>query len=373
VARRISRGGALLESVAGALLRPWLRRSPMTAQQIMASRPERVLLVRAHDQIGDLICASPAFSAIRSLYPDSRITLVCMPRQEPVVRNHPHLDEVICFERRRFNASPRYALRFLRQIRGLKADGAFVVNSVSFSSSSALVAGLSGAGWIVGGDAGELGWNFPHWLYSLALPFEPDPQEPAIEHALRQLRRRGFELPSIAPVVGTTDADDRAAAAFLETVGEGPCIGIHPGAGKERNRWPAERFARVIQELEAGGQNVWLVQGPADAAAVAEVCGHLGGERPCLKNVDLCVVGAALRQSGAVLVNDTGVMHLAGAVGGRGVALFATTPASVWAPRGDDFTAIQSASGAMDGIGVAEVLAALSKQMGRERVTHPRP
>ena len=333
----------------------------MTAAQIAASDPERVLLVRAHDQIGDMISTTPAFSAVRSLFPRARITLVCMPRQEPVVRHHPALDAVLVYDRRRTNGSPREAWSFLRALRGLRPDGAFVLNTVSFSSSSALVAALSGARWIAGGDAGDKGWRFPEWIYSLQLPHDAREIEPAAEHALRGLRAGGFDLPSFPPVVGTSTTDDAAAEAFLARLRPGLVVGVHPGAGKARNVWPAENFARVIEALEAAGKRVWFVQGPADQEAVDAVCAHLGSDRPRLSGADLCVVGAALRASDFVLVNDSGVMHLAGGVGARGLALFATTPSKVWAPQSEGFHAIQSRTGQMDGITPEEVLRVLER------------
>jgi ADP-heptose:LPS heptosyltransferase len=360
VAKVIRARQRIAESILGFLLRPWLGRPRMTVDEVLASAPKRILLVRAHDQIGDMIVGTPAFSAVRSLFPDAEITLVCMPRQEPVVRHHPALDRVLTFDRRRTNRSPREAWRFLRELRGLEPDGAFVLNTVSFSTSSALVAALSGARWIVGGDSGDLGWKFVDWIYSIPLPQASGEFEPAPEHALRQLRRGGFDLPSFPVVVGTSDGDDAEAARFIGDLGGGPVVAMHPGAGKARNVWPARNFARVVEALEARGNRVWIVEGPADREAVEGVFAHLGSERPRLSGVDLCVVAAALRASDAVLVNDTSVMHLAGGVGARGVAMFATTPSEVWAPRTEGFIAIQSKTGQMDGITPDEVLEALA-------------
>jgi ADP-heptose:LPS heptosyltransferase len=360
MAKVIKPGQRLAESALGVLLRPWLGRAPMALPEILASHPERILLVRAHDMIGDMIVGTPAFSAIKALYPCARLTLVCQPRQEPVVRHHPALDSVLTFDRRAINGSPKEAWRFLRKLRAVRADGAFVLNTVSFSSSSALVAALSGARWIVGGDSGDLGWRFVDWIYSLSLPREPGEIEPAPEQALRQLRKGGFDVPSFPVVVGTSDGDDAIAAEFLAPLKPGPIVAIHPGAGKARNVWPAENFARVISALEAQGKKVWIVEGPADGPAVERVFELLGSERPRLANVDLCVVGAALRASDLVLVNDTSVMHLAGAVGARGVAMFGTTPSEIWAPRTERFVAIQSKTGQMDGITPEEVLDALA-------------
>lgn len=374
MARVRSGGGRLLDWTAGALLRPWLARPSVTPAEIRQSRPQRLLVVRCHDQLGDTICALPVVQGLRDLYPDTHLTVACLAAQEPLFRHHPAVDAVLPLDHGRLNRSLRWAIGFGRRLRAVRADGAFVLNSVSFSTTSALVAGCSGARWIAGSDAGSLGWTFPAWLYSVQLPFAPVPAEPAVEHALRPLRAAGFPLRTTLPAVGTGAADDRAARAFLAPLGDGPRIAIHAGAGKPENRWPVAHFVALIGELERWGAKVWLVDGPADHATTREVLAQLGRSRPRLVDTDLCVVAAALRQSAAVVGNDTGILHLAGAVGARSVALFGPTDARVWAPAGGRIRALQSADGRMESITVASVLNAVGlEQEGGDATRAPAP
>ena len=100
----------------------------------------------------------------------------------------------------------------------------------------------------------------------------------------------------------------------------------------------------------------WIVEGPADATRVEELFAALGGRLPVLARADLLVVAAALGQSSAVVVHDTGTMHLAGAVGARGVALFGPTSPEVWAPRASSLRVVQAADGKTGSISVREVL-----------------
>ena len=79
-----------------------------------------------------------------------------------------------------------------------------------------------------------------------------------------------------------------------------------------------------------------------------------------MRNEDLLVVSAAMRASDAVVVHDTGTMHLAGAVGARGVALFGPTSPEIWAPAHSELLALRAADGKMASITVDDVLEALA-------------
>ncbi len=56
----------------------------------------KILLLRA-DRIGDMLCTTPAFRAMRETYPDARIDLVASPGNKAVVRDNPHIDNVYTF------------------------------------------------------------------------------------------------------------------------------------------------------------------------------------------------------------------------------------------------------------------------------------
>jgi heptosyltransferase-2 len=157
------------------------------------------------------------------------------------------------------------------------------------------------------------------------------------------------------------DASMQRARAFLDALGEGPRVAIHPGAGKTANRWPLDSFAELIRELRERGAVPWIVEGPQDATRVEELFARLGGRMPCLRREDLLVVAAALKQSDAVVVHDTGTMHLAGVVQASGVALFGPTSPEVWAPRHGRLEVLRANDQKMASIAVGEVLAALDR------------
>jgi ADP-heptose:LPS heptosyltransferase len=109
-------------------------------------------------------------------------------------------------------------------------------------------------------------------------------------------------------------------------------IAIHPGAGARWKRWPGGRFAGLMQELIRRGHQVVLIEGPADDEAVAEVQQQIAAEIPVLRQQPLRLLAASLAQCTLFAGNDSGVTHLAAAVGTPTLALFGPTDPLSWTP-----------------------------------------
>jgi ADP-heptose:LPS heptosyltransferase len=340
-------------------LRPFLSRSPRDLRQIQATKPRRILVVRQHNQMGDMLCATPALDAVKATFPGARTLVVTAPVNDGVVRGHPSVDGILLFDKRTLRSSPRAAWRFLRTLRAFRAEVAIVLNSVSFSSTSAWIARLSGAAACIGGSSLPFGWSFSRWLYDLEIPTTKELGGHAIDHGLRGLRAVGFRIPGREPRLHPSIAARFAARRFLDSVGEGRRVALHPGAGKEANRWPSARFAAVARELGERGFAVYLVEGPADGPAVAEVQARLDRPLAVLRDVDVATVAAALAASDLALVNDTGLMHVAGAVGVPTLALFGPTPPEEWAPPSPALKALRAADGRMESLDTGSVLVEL--------------
>ncbi len=111
---------------------------------------------------------------------------------------------------------------------------------------------------------------------------------------------------------------------------------LHPGAAAPARRWPPQRWAALAAALRRAGRRVSLtgsVSERALCARVAEEAHALGGEPEDLSGA-LDVAGLATRVAGARLLvsGDTGVAHVATAVGTPSVLLFGPTPPALWGP-----------------------------------------
>jgi heptosyltransferase III len=107
--------------------------------------------------------------------------------------------------------------------------------------------------------------------------------------------------------------------------GPPPWLVVHPGAGSAAKRWPAEAFARAIVTLAAHRRlNVLVHQGPADAEAAAALRRHIGAGAVWLVDPTLAALAGVLAHAHAYLGNDSGVSHLAAALGVPALVLFDT-------------------------------------------------
>ncbi len=107
--------------------------------------------------------------------------------------------------------------------------------------------------------------------------------------------------------------------------GPPPWLVVQPGAGSAAKCWPVEAFARAIVTLAAGTRtNVLVHQGPADAdaGAAAALRRQLGSGVVWLVEPGLPALAGVLAHARAYLGNDSGVSHLAAALGVPGLILF---------------------------------------------------
>jgi len=131
-----------------------------------------------------------------------------------------------------------------------------------------------------------------------------------------------------------------------------PVLAVHPGAGGRAKRWDIAGFVQVAHWWRSRGGSVVAIAGPAEA-----------GEPPALgapevRDWPLVDLAAVLARAALYLGNDSGVSHLAGAVGAAGVVLFGPTDARRWRPLGGRLVALGARGGGPDGIPLAALPAA---------------
>jgi ADP-heptose:LPS heptosyltransferase len=150
-------------------------------------------------------------------------------------------------------------------------------------------------------------------------PPVPDDDTPVWRHLVATLGRWGLDAP--APV---TPLRLRGPAPAREA------LIVHPGSGGAWKRWPAACFAQVIRAVGPG--RLIVHQGPADAAAVEALVAELAVPVERLVEPDLPALAVVLADARAYLGGDSGVSHLAAAVGAPSVILFPPEAARRWRP-----------------------------------------
>jgi heptosyltransferase-3 len=148
---------------------------------------------------------------------------------------------------------------------------------------------------------------------------------------------------------------------------KGPArLGFHLGSGAARKNWPVTCWIELAERLNDFFDDFLLVGGEADHELVRQFCA-CSPIRGLLLNANLLGLAEALHGCRLFIGHDTGVTHLAAAVGTPTVALFGATDPDVWAPLGDHVRVVRSPDGLMESIGVADVMAEVCGQAAQRR------
>lgn len=290
--------------------------------------PRRVALLRP-SRLGDFLCATPAFRALRRALPEAEITLIGLPFAEALVARSTALDRFAAFPgfpglaEQLFDA--RAALAFFARMQAERFDLAVqMVGSGVYSTPVALLLGAAAtAGFVRPGDGAR--------CLDAALPY------PAELHEVRRL----LALTTFIGAPSQGEAlefplwpADHAAAGELLAAARPPFIGLHPSAMDASKRWPPERFAAAgaILQRRHGGTLVILASAAdrcfaaATAAAAAGPCLDLSGR------TSLPVLGGVIARLAVLITNDSGPAHIGYALGTPTVTVFGSTDPAIWGP-----------------------------------------
>ena len=341
---------------------PLLGARRAAAEEVLQHEPERVLVIRQHNQMGDMLLAVPAFRALRRRFPRARISLVAAPINGAVMENSPYIEEVLIYAKERNRRNPLGLVRFLAAIRRRRFDLVLVLNTVSFSITSMLLASISGARYRIGSSSAGFGHDLSKIFYDIELPLPTAGELSAMhesDHNLYPLAAIGAFEDDKTSLLVPTDAEEQDAEAFARAVRgpSGDFIVVHPGAGKKQNIWPPERFAEAALRLcgEAGA-GIVAVKGPVDREVFGRFISSCQRVSAVLSMPSVGFLGAVMKRAAVTLCNDTGIMHIAGAVRANCCAVFGPTDPVRWKPVNENVVAVRGANGDVDSVSVEAVV-----------------
>lgn len=283
--------------------------------EAIRSHAPRFLILRG-GAIGDFIATLPVLQALRAQWPAACLEIWGYPHIAELAVAAGLAQTVVSLDRaemaRFFVPEPSFTDAQVAAVRSFDLVFNYLHDPVGQVRSNLLLAGakqvLSGSPLIKRGHA------VPFLLEPLqALALYENDLVPTLDFPA-EMRARGRER--------------------LRALGlRGHPVAVHPGSGSPAKNWPVERFVEIVRRLREKGREVVLVLGEADAAEAAVFARELP-ELPVLTELALVELAPALAECAAFLGNDSGIAHLAAAVGLPVVALFGPSNADVWAPRG---------------------------------------
>jgi ADP-heptose:LPS heptosyltransferase len=282
--------------------------------------------------LGDLLNAVPALRALRRGHPQARITLVSLPWAAEWVQRIDVVDDFIAFpghpELPERACDARAWPAFLDEVQARRYDLALQLHG-SGAIVNAIV-GLFGARRTAG-FAGDAAWR-PETDAPWYAPWPERGHE--IERLLVLTDWLGCPRDGLQLEFPVLDEDRAALARTWPGVRDaGPYVVVHAGARLPSRRWPLERYAAVAERLAQRGCSVVLTGGPDEAELVARLSAEIPWPTVNLAGrTTLWTLGALIEGAAQLVCNDTGVSHVAAALGTPSVVISSGGDALRWAP-----------------------------------------
>jgi ADP-heptose:LPS heptosyltransferase len=299
---------------------------------IAATRMRRVLVIQ-HWGIGDMLMTTPMLQALHHALPNARIDVVAGSRGAADVLSHSTYAGVCAITRRQEGGALGVARTFL-SLRNSGYEVAIVATRLSRRMGQ-FARYLAGIPIVIGDGTGPKGFGYTHWRAASL-----DQHRVLANIDLARLLVDVHEMPEprfdVAPD-GRARGEARWAALGF---GDDPVMAIHPGSsgdGQLERRLPLETVTAVIRSVlnEHSRSRVLIVLGPAEEAL-----------RPAFENLDERVTiatGMTLHETAymlsrckVILTGDSGLGHVAAAVGTRAINLSGATNVSATRPWGAD-------------------------------------
>ena len=290
----------------------------------------RNILIIKLRYIGDVLLSTPVIRAIRTAYPNARVTAAVNPGTESVLALNPDLDEVLIVERR----SLLRQFGFLLNLRSRRFD---CVLDLTDGDRSAILSWFSGA-------SVRIGFNLEHrwrgYLYTSVVEARATHGRHQIERDLAALLPLGVEPAVRSPVLNVSQQDERVARQVIDEIEENspaaPLVMLLPGARYWFKTWSVERFAELADRLSSAYECRVLIGGDRSELPIAEKICQLARCAPIVVagRLSLLQFAALLRHCVLFVGNDNGAMHIAAAMGTPLVALFGPSDPAEWGPRG---------------------------------------
>ncbi|MFA6093570.1 MAG: glycosyltransferase family 9 protein [Elusimicrobiota bacterium] len=272
-------------------------------------------------RLGDLLAATPFFSALRAKHPCARIQLVTGQHGFAAASLIEGIDEVLLL---RSAAHPIRNLVLCARLRRERADLLVDLNA-SFSRAGWILALCSSAEEKLAFAKGRGDSAFDRRI--------PTPADD--EHVLERYRRLAEALGAAYEprlrVRQDPESDSQAERAFAGLgLGEGLSVGLFAGNFKKfDNRWPEERFVELARLLKSKpGIKPFFLAGPGEEEPIRRLAASAG--IPAAGPFPIRITAAFLRRTDLIVTNATGTAHLAAAVNTPTFSLLSRYTRTVW-------------------------------------------
>ena len=289
------------------------------------------ILIRGTNWIGDAVMTLPAIASVRAAYPRAHLAILAKPPITDIYRLFSAADEIIPYEKK-FD-TPLGVFRLAFALKPKKFDAAILLQN---AVEAAIIARAAGIHLRAGFSSDGRGILLTHAIRRTEAIFNVH----QIDYYLEMVKALGCADVDRAMHLETyiSPADAKKALRQYLPEGEGNVIGIAPGATYgPAKRWLAERFAAAGDQLARDlNARVILFGGSDDRETAEQVRAHAQSDMINLAGMtSLKEAVYLISQCKLFLSNDSGLMHVAGALNIPTVAVFGSTNPVTTSPAGE--------------------------------------
>ena len=281
----------------------------------------RILVIRG-GALGDFVLTLPVFAALRAQFPDARLEVL----------GYPHIARLTLAGRL---AHAVHAIEARPLARFFARDTPLDPTVSEFFAGFAVI-----VSFLYDPD-GIFQENVARCSKAQFLVGPHRPHDAADRHAADT-----FLTPLQRLAIFDADATPRLS---LEAVPPGPgrWIAAHPGSGSESKNWPERGWREILGRLvEHSDRSILLVGGEAEGDRLERLAAHLPAARVrTARSLPLDALASLLRGCELFVGHDSGITHLAAAVGLPCVALWGPSNPNLWRPRGNHIVLVQDECG----------------------------
>ncbi len=289
------------------------------------------ILVVLPNWFGDTLFATPVLRALRRERPNAFIATLGWPNCREMLQHNPCVDMMLDYDEKGRDRSLGAKWALVRMLRSHHFDAALLLRK---SFSRALLLACARIPVRVGFDHSKANWLLTHHA--------PMPVGPVHKAASYRPLLAAIGLTSALESYEyfVSEEERCQAQALLRTpsgVDGARLVVLHPGANWFHKRWAPERFAALGDRLmEQAAARIVITGAPDDRTVVESIAARMHHPVTVLAGeTTLRQLGACLQQAQLVVSNDTGISHMAAALGRPLVALYGPTSPLLTGPLGD--------------------------------------
>jgi ADP-heptose:LPS heptosyltransferase len=313
---------------------------------------KKILLVR-NDNIGDLICTTPAIEALRKAYPNNKIDIVVNSYNYDVIATNPYINKIYCYTKPKHKKNffdklkaGLGKLKILLDIRKERYDVVIVFRS-DYSKSAELFSDISNAPHRIGVKSPKNNDNF-----TTHIKFNHNMHE--VEFCFECLNPFGIqykqELTRFDPEKNCFNDKYKKYQDYLT---------FHISARMKPNQYPKESFEYIFENICKIYPKILLTAEPKDFQIAQELSSQY--HITFIKTQSLLDYANLLRQTYGLVTLEGGSMHLGPALEIPTIAIFGISPIERWHPWGYKNLVLQTSSHCAKDINPSQIISIIKK------------